>query len=247
MLAQEIPFRWRIGNQSLRGFQLPGAGAGGLFLHGFRSNCDGEKSLALAAHAAAQGRPWLRFNQRHCGRTNEHFAKFTVTQAVNDTVAVLEFLRQPLVLVGSSLGAVIALHAARRRPEFIHGLLLIAPAVRFVERHFATLPAKTMARWREQGTLSFPDHYEGGVFHLDYAFYEDALNYLQPEVWKFDCAAAILHGEEDELLPLEDSVSLRQAIAAPSVSLEIVPGGDHRLKGAFPIMCKTLDQLWEST
>ena len=247
MLSQENLFHWSVDCQTRQGFQLPGATPGGIFLHGFRSNCDGEKSIALANHAAARGRAWMRFNQRHCDRSHEQFARFTVTQSIDDTVALLDQVGQPQVLVGSSLGAVIALHTARRRPEFTQGLLLIAPAVLFVERHFATLPAKSIISWRELGTLSFPDQYEGGFFALDYAFYEDALNFIRPGAFDLDCNVAILHGEEDELLPPEDSIALRRNITAPSVTVEIVPGGDHRLNAAIPIMCRTLDRLWEGT
>ena len=213
-------------------------------MHGFRSHCDGEKARALAAHAARRGRSWVRFNQRHCGGTNSEFARFTLTQAIDDTVSLLDLLRQPAVLVGSSLGAVIALHATAHRPRLVSGLLLVAPAIRFVTRHFASLPGKDIAAWRETGSRRFPDQYADEDFELNYGFYEDALEYRDPGPWKFHVPVAILHGQHDELLPPEDSIELKDNITAPSVSLDIVANGDHRLNGAIPLMCAKLDTLW---
>ena len=186
----------------------------------------------------------MRFNQRYCGQTDREFAHFTLTQAIADTVSVLDILRQPAVLVGSSLGAVIALQAATRRPQWVSGLLLVAPATRFVARHFASLPDKDIAAWRETGSFRFPDQYEGGHFELDYGFYEDALQYRELGPWNFDFPVAILHGQDDELLPSLDSIELKRNITAPSVSLDIIPNGDHRLNGAIPLMCTKLDCLW---
>ena len=124
-------------------------------------------------------------------------------------------------------------------------MLLIAPAFRFVARHFLTLPERNLNKWRQQGTFLFPDGYAGGFFPLNYTFYEDALHYVELGPWNFDFPVAILHGQNDEVLPVEDSISLSRKIHTPAVDLEIVPNGDHRLNGAIPLMCDKLDQLWK--
>lgn len=241
----ELPFLWPPGDPALSGFHFAGKAPGGIFMHGFRSHCDGEKAVSLARHAESRGRAWLRYNQRYCGRGNDAFVHYTVGQSINDLVSILDFLGQPVILVGSSLGAVISLQAAEIRPAAISGMLLIAPAYRFVMRHFEKLPLETIRRWRSRGFLDFPDYYEGGEFPLGYGFYEDALRYADPGPWKFNFPVAILHGENDELLPPDDSRELQQRIRAPSVTLDIVPEGDHRLQAAIPLMCRKIDFLWK--
>ena len=244
MLPQEKPFVWPRDSQAPKGFQLVGTDPGGVFLHGFRSHCDSEKAIGLANHAATRGRSWLRYNQRHCGQTDSEFAHFTVSQAVVDALALLDTLSQPVVLVGSSLGAVIALQTAQQRLKSIAGLLLIAPAVCFVERYFLSLPDDQIADWYNTGTKDFEDDYEDGSYTLNYSFYEDAIKNQHIGPWKLNCPVSILHGEEDELIPPEDSMELEQMIDTTAVTLEIIANGDHRLNGFIPIMCSKLDQLW---
>lgn len=244
MLAQEKEFKWPAHAPRITGYRLAGAQPGGIFLHGFRSHCDGEKARALARHAAARKRSWLRYNQRYCAQSNDEFAHFTLSQAINDAVALLDHFRQPSVLVGSSLGAVIALQAAQRRSKWVSGLLLLAPAVRFVERHFSSLPDDEIRQWREHGARTFPDDYSGGVFALEYAFFADAMGYRALGPWKFDCPVSILHGQRDELLPVDDSLELRAMIHSPSIDLDIIADGDHRLTDAIPAMRHKLDTLW---
>lgn len=246
MLPRETRFQWPSGEPALSGYRLDGDPPGGIFVHGFRSHCDGEKAVSLAQHAAARGRAWLRYNQRHCAQGNDAFAEFSVGQSVADLCSVLDLLGHPVILVGSSLGGVISLHAARNRPDAVRGLLLIAPACRFVSRYFASLPAGAKDHWRRRGVLHFPDYYEGGEFPLQYGFYADALDYADPGAWKFDFPVSILHGERDELLPPADSRDLERSIDSPSVTLEVVPGGDHRLIDSIPLMCRKLDLLWQS-
>lgn len=242
--AKETRFRWPPDDPALRGYRLEGDIPGGVFIHGFRSHCDGEKAVSLARHAAKRGRSWIRYNQRNCGLGSGTFAHFTIGRSVDDLVSVLDLVGHPVILVGSSLGALISLQAARRRPEFVRGLLLIAPAVRFFTRHFKSLPDGKIDLWRKQGVMNFPDYYEGGEFTLQYGFYEDALDYANPGPWEFNFPVTILHGEYDELLPAEDSRELLRNIRSPRANLEIVASGDHRLSTAIPLMCQKLDELW---
>ena len=242
--AKETRFRWPPDDPALRGYRLEGDIPGGVFIHGFRSHCDGEKAVSLARHAAKRGRSWIRYNQRNCGPGSDTFAHFTIGRSVDDLVSVLDLVGHPAILVGSSLGALISLQAARRRPEFVRGLLLIAPAVRFFTRHFKSLPDGKIDLWRKQGVMNFPDYYEGGEFTLQYGFYEDALDYANPGPWEFNFPVTILHGEFDELLPADDSRELLRNIRSPRANLEIVASGDHRLSTAIPLMCQKLDELW---
>lgn len=202
----------------------------GVFVHGFGSHSDGGKARRLAAMAGRNGYSWLRFDQRGCGMSAGRFREFTISGAIDDTCSALAALgNPPSILVGSSLGALIALHVARSGRHRIDGMVLIAPAVRFVERFLhRQVDEREMAQWRRRGYRWFPDLYAGGCYRLDYAFCADALRYAEPP-GELPCPVRVIHGARDELLPLGDTEEWLAGLDCPSKGLEIIERGDHRL------------------
>ena len=88
-----------------------------LWLGGFKSDMAGTKAEALDAWAASRGRAYLRFDYYGHGRSSGDFRDGTVSRWRDDALAVLDRLCEgPQVLVGSSMGAWIALLVARLRP-----------------------------------------------------------------------------------------------------------------------------------
>jgi len=227
---------WRLAREPgiiLRGYRRPGTiRHTGVFLHGFRSHCDGGKARHLSALAARRGYPWLRFDQRGCGRSTGSFRHFTVGAAIDDAGAALASLGgAPVILVGSSLGALTALHVAHRGGHRVDGLLLIAPALRFAERFLhSQVSRRGMDQWRRRGYRWFPDLYAGGCYRLSYAFCIDALRRAAPPT-ALPCPVRVIHGARDELLPLADTEEWLARLDCPAKGLEIVPHGDHRLTG----------------
>lgn len=243
---------WRLAldnGTTLKGFRRRhDDGRTGVFIHGFRSHCDGEKARHLSAWAGAGGHGWLRFDQRGCGRSGGEFRRFTVSGAIDDTHRVLDALdASSYVLVGSSLGALIAIHAARRARQRIDGLVLIAPALRFADRMIRDhLDDNELAAWRRRGYRWFPDLYAGTCYRLDYAFCADALCYGEPP-GKLSCPVRVIHGTRDELLPLRDTEDWLARLDCPASGLEIVAGGDHRLTGWMDVITRQTENLWNET
>jgi pimeloyl-ACP methyl ester carboxylesterase len=111
-----------------------GKSPGVLWLGGFKSDMNGAKAQALDEWAERRGQAFLRFDHYGHGASSGEFRKGTISRWCDDALAVLDRLcGGPQILVGSSMGAWIALLAARLRPERIAGLFLIAPAADFTE------------------------------------------------------------------------------------------------------------------
>lgn len=232
----------------LRGFRRNGEKTRmGIFLHGFRSHCDGEKSRHLSETAGLNGYDWLRFDQRGCGASSGELRRFTISGAIEDTHRVLEALGDPqCILVGSSLGALIALHIAADGGHRIEGLVLIAPALRFTERYLRQVSERELERWRLRGYRWCPDLYAGGCFRLDYDFCADALRYDDPPD-RLACPIRAIHGTRDELLPLRDTRDWLARLDCPGVALEIVDGGDHRLTEWSDVIARQTEILLNET
>src|SRR5581483_3231650 len=119
---------------SLAYLKREGRGPGIVWLGGFKSDMTGTKAEALDAWAAAQDRAYLRFDYFGHGQSGGDFRDATVTRWRDDALAMLDRLTGGAqILVGSSMGAWLALLAALARPQRVVGLLLIAPATDFTE------------------------------------------------------------------------------------------------------------------
>ncbi|MFZ0488068.1 MAG: alpha/beta hydrolase [Arenicellales bacterium] len=249
-MAGEQDWRLARDGEVLRGLRRTGTGSRtGLFIHGFRSHCDGEKSRALSEMAGRHGFGWLRFDQRGCGGSDGQFRRFTVSGAIDDLHRVIAALGEPpCILVGSSLGGLIAIHAAASGRHRIEGLVLVAPALRFMD-HFIgeQLRPAEVARWQSRGYRWFPDLYSGGCYRLDYGFCADALRYGPPP-GRLPCPVRVIHGTRDELLPWRESRDWLDALECPPAfggkGLEIIEGGDHRLSGWTESIARQTETLW---
>jgi abhydrolase domain-containing protein 10 len=246
-LPAEVPFTLRSSAGLLRGFlHDTGSGPLGIFVHGFASSCDGTKSVALARHAAARGYSWLRFDLGAHGASDGAFRQFRLSAMLADLDSVLDHIApRPVVLVGSSMGGWLAVLAALRRPAQIRGLLLIAPAFNFIQQHFGALPAAERAAWAAAGVRAFKSDYEDKQYELDYAVLEDAAALEIKGSLAFSCPLSIVHGEQDEAVPLAQSVDFLTRVSAPATRFHPVARGDHRLAQALPLLCQEVDALWQ--
>ena len=232
----------------LRGyFHDSGSGPVGVFVHGFRSHCNGEKSLAFARHALGQGRSWLRFDMRGHGLSDGALEDQVVSFALADLQAVLNLTGdRKLIMLGSSMGGWMSLLAAMREPQRVIGMVLIAPAFNFVQKNFATLPAEVLATWQRDRHMYFPDAYGNEPYAVDFAIIEDALQYdvLSIPV-DLDIPLHIIHGEADIVIPLSNTHEFIDNVQSDRLVLETVPDGDHRLTDHIPLITSHLDRVWQ--
>jgi len=243
----EIPFaHTRPDGAALRGRLLPGDGALVAFFPGFRSAHTGEKAAAVAGWARSKGHACLRFDWLGHGTSDGPFAAFRVSEAVGDAAAALGTVRrpgQPLLLVGSSMGAWIALLLAARGLADPAGMVLVAPAVDFVSRRLAELPGPLREALQAHGVVHVPDAYNpGGTYPISRDFLDDALA-LEPgdALLPVPCPVRILHGTADEAVPV--ATARRLARLLPDATLTEIEGGDHRLNGHIGAILAALEEL----
>src|ERR1700744_5626853 len=118
-----------------------GASPGLFWLGGYKSDMKGTKAVALADWAAHAGRACVRFDYSGHGESEGVFTDGTIGRWLADSLAVFDgFCRGPQILIGSSVGGLLALLLARELKRrggngtaSIAGMVLIAPAVDFTE------------------------------------------------------------------------------------------------------------------
>jgi len=108
---------------------------------------DGGKAEFLHARCRDLGHAFTRFDYGGHGKSSGRFADGTIGDWYRDALAILDTVCQgPQIVVGSSMGAWMALMLARDRPDRVAGLILIAPAPDFPQR--LMLPHLLEARGR---------------------------------------------------------------------------------------------------
>ncbi len=218
----------------------------GIYIPGFASHMQGNKARLLAQTAQARGRSWIRFDQRGTGVSDGSFAALTLSRCLADVRLLLKLIApRSAVLVGSSLGGWLAVLAASRWPEQVRAMLLLAPSFNFVQRWYGELPATVRAEWARRGMHRFQDRYGGPDYDLNFDIVADA--------WRYDllrwppslhCPVRILHGGADEVVPVAVSEAFAKAVDSPHITLEVLPGADHRLSGQERTLLDAVDALW---
>jgi dipeptidyl aminopeptidase/acylaminoacyl peptidase len=203
--------------------------------HGFGSDKDSPINAALCQRLHDCGIASLRFDFTGHEDSAGDVGDVTISGGIEDLRAAVQWLRtQPgfettaLGLVGHSYGGTVTLWYTARFGA-VDALALLAPVAdyRAVKRDKHGIAG--IRAWRERGYTE-EDTDEGPV-QLDYAFYRDARAYgldqwTQP--LPLDCL--IVHGADDQVVPLEQSRALAQALG-PRTRLVAVPDADHDLVG----------------
>src|SRR5258708_3460632 len=160
--SPEVRFLHRDDGERIAYLKRDGTAPGAVWLGGFKSEMDGNKARAIDSWAARTERSLVRFDYFGHGRSSGEFRKGTIARWRDDALAVIDTLttgRQ--ILIGSSMGAWLALLCARERAERVSALLLIAPATDFTEALlWQRLSAEVKLLIEETGEWLAPSAYD---------------------------------------------------------------------------------------
>lgn len=205
------------------------------YLHGFASSARSSKARFFAERLAPLGLPL------HCPDFNEpDFFTLTTTRMLRQVDAAMAVLPPgPVTLIGSSLGAFVAWHAAARQAAAarathpIEKLILLAPALDFGANRVREIGVEGLARWKATNQREFFHHGYNEPRLVHYALYEDARQYDAAQA-RVDVPTLVFQGERDASV---DPARVRDFCATrPSMTLHMLDD-DHQLLAS-------LDRLW---
>lgn len=196
--------------------------------HGFASSKNARTVTKLAGRFDQLGISSFRIDIWGHGESEGRFEDVTVTEAVDDILQAIAFLKfqgySKIGLIGSSFGGFASIVVASKIKD-VFALALKSPVSDYVEAKALLLGEQGIKAWEERG-YTFYHTSEGEDIRLNYTFYEDSKNYhLYQIAPSISIPTLIVHGSEDEEVPLEQSIKTSKLI--PNCKLVIVKGAMH--------------------
>ena len=197
--------------------------------HGFLSNKLSTTNRRLTELLTKQGISTFCFDWFGMGESEGTFAELTVSACCDDLEQALTYVRTKgytrIGLVGSSYGGLIATLIASYDSSLL-ALGLKCPVPDFPEMLRLEFGQDVMDRWKSTGEI--PDVVGSDKpITLHYAFYEECLTHdAYAAAHTIKVPTLIVHGDQDELVPLHQIEKLEQSIAGEK-GLHLLPGANH--------------------
>lgn len=227
-----------------------GQGARVLFCPGYRSEMGSTKATALAEWCATKQVPLTRFDYFAHGKSDGDFIDFTIGAAMADVLDVIDHVGDDdLILIGSSMGAWVALNAALERKAHVRGLIGIAPAPDFTERlMFPKFTPEQRRQFEDEGVVWAYSEMSEADYPISKRFIEEARTHLLlDDIIGLEIPVHLLHGQADVDVPWETSIALAEKLMSDDVTVTLIKDGDHRLNrpADLALMMNALERMLE--
>lgn len=201
------------------------------YLHGFASGATSTKGRWLGERLARFGL------ELRCPDFNlPDFSTLTVTRMIADVERWMAADGEgPVALLGSSLGALVAYHAAVRNPR-VERLILLAPALDIAPSLRRGLGDVKVQEWQRAGSLEVFHYGYDEQRRVNYTLLEDCERY-DPFSTPLEIPILIFQGRRDESVSPE--MVEQFASTRPNVELHMLDD-DHQLISSLPY-------IWEQT
>ncbi len=206
------------------------------YLCGFYSNIQGSKIQYLQEWAIKNNRALTCFDYRGHGESDGVFAESYFTHWFNDTMQIFkQFAQKKHIIIGSSMGGWMAMNLLKQSEwaDKFQGAILLAPAPDFMNE---LLSDELIARIRVEKKLHpYESDEKSDDYDPNYVFTELMLNdapnmHVLNEKIKAPCPVCVLHGDEDDIVPIEHSKrAFHHFTDNDDGSFHLLKGGDHSL------------------
>jgi uncharacterized protein len=172
-----------------------------IYLHGFASS-----PLSTKAQFFAQSFAHVDLPLTLIDLNQPDFFTLTLSRQLSQVKTF--FSDQPVTIIGSSFGALTATWLAQQCPQ-VHRLILLAPAFDFLQHLTSFLGEQNLNQWQQEGYFPFYHYGEKQNKLLHYDFFTDLNNYPQSQL-KRPVSTLIIHGNNDEVIPIQSSRNYAQ-------------------------------------
>ena len=225
-----------------------------IFLPGFMSDIEGEKPTTFRRYAIKKKLGFLTLEYSGHGKSSGDFTKGNISEWTSDAKNLIRKIvkKNNFILVGSSMGAWIALNQFKYFKKQIKGFIGIGSAPEFLDRlMWKKFPKKIKKEIREKG-VSIIKHgnskfkqrqYE---YPITYQLIKDGRkNKVLSKKINLKISLTMFHGQKDEVVPTLFSKKIIKLFTKAKKKLVIIKNGDHSLSQKINLkkITKELDRL----
>ena len=202
-----------------------------LFLHGFKSDLEGDKPKTLFKFCKKNKIGFLALEYSGHGKSYGKFEDGNITSWTEDTKKIIKrkINNKKLIVVGSSMGGWIALNLFKVFKKNILAFVGIAPAPEFLDRlmwnKFTNKIKKQLIKDK------FHKFNHGGYeYNISYNLIKDGRkNKIFNKKFNNKIFITILHGQNDDVVPVSISRKILKIFTKAKKKLIIIKQGDHSL------------------
>ena len=200
-----------------------------ILCHGFSTSKNGRTYVRLQEILNKHEISTFRFDFFGHGESGGNLEDITTSEAVDDILNAISFIKEQgysrIALFGSSFGGMSSTITASKSDD-LFVLALKSPVSDYEEVEIRRIGQEGIRRWKERGYIEF-ETFERRRLRLKYSFFDDLKNNNAYEAAKrIKIPTLIVHGKEDEVVPIEQSKKTANLIE--NCQLETIDGADHR-------------------
>tara|TARA_B110000967_G_scaffold83010_1_gene85636 strand:- start:61 stop:735 length:675 start_codon:yes stop_codon:yes gene_type:complete len=208
------------------------------------SDIDGKKPHAFKKYAVKNKLGFLAFEYSGHGKSSGKFTKGNISEWSIDARAIIKKIvkKNNFILIGSSMGAWIALNQFKYFKKQIKGFVGIGSAPEFLERLMWKKFTKKIKEEIKQKGISIIKHGDSKFrqkqyeYPVTYQLIKDGRkNKVLSKKINTKIYVTMIHGKNDELVPLSFSRKILSIFIGAKKKLLIIKNGDHSLSDKDPL------------
>jgi len=208
-----------------------------IFLPGFMSDIEGEKPKTLFKFAKKNKLGFLSLEYSGHGKSSGIFTKGNISIWSNDAKNVIKKIvkKNSFILVGSSMGAWIALNQFKYFKSQIKGFVGIGSAPEFLTRLiWNKFPNKTKKELVAKGKVLI----KNGTYEYPITLQlikDGKKNKVLNRKINLDISVTMIHGQKDEVVPTIYSKLVLKVFTKAKKKNVVIKNGDHSLSNLRPL------------
>ena len=202
-----------------------------VFLHGFMSDLEGKKPNAFLKFAKQNGLSFLALEYSGHGKSSGKFTRGNISKWSNEVSVLIKKIikNNHFTIVGSSMGAWLAINQFKQFKNQINGFLGIGSAPEFLEN----------LMWKKFSKKMKDEITKKGIYQLKHGNYEYPItlqlikdgrkNKVLNKKINSRINITMIHGQKDEVVPVSYSRKVLKIFRNARKKLVVVKNGDHSL------------------